>query len=149
MTHFQPSRPRLQQGSALIVAIFMLVVVALLGAFAIRIGMNQQQSSSLALIEARARTAAFSALEYGSYVVRTGGMAACANVPQPVPIPAQATTIRNNFSVQWQCSGASNPGIGTVYTITGMASIGTYGHPDYVRRTLVRRVSDIPLPGYW
>ncbi|HEU4603693.1 MAG TPA: hypothetical protein VFS24_17090 [Steroidobacteraceae bacterium] len=137
-----------QRGAALIVAVFMLVVVAVLGAFAINIGSNQQQSGTLALTQARAYSAAYSAVEYGSYLVRTGGSPSCPNALMPVPIPGAATAM-NNYVVRWRCTFVTTIGVGTVFTVTGIATYGAYGSPDYVQRAVMRRVSDIPPTGSW
>ncbi|HEU4601489.1 MAG TPA: hypothetical protein VFS24_05955 [Steroidobacteraceae bacterium] len=135
---------RRQRGSALLVALFLLIVVAGLGAVAIRIGSAQQQVSNLAIIEARANAAAYSALEYGSYIIKNGGPGNCA--VQPVPIPAAAATL-NGYTVVLRCTRLGTD-VGDVYDLTGTATHSVYGNPDFVQRTRHRRVSDIP-PGSW
>jgi MSHA biogenesis protein MshP len=133
-----------QRGSALLVALFLLIVVAGLGAMAIRIGATQQQVSNLTLIEARANAAAYSALEYGTYMIKNGGAANCTTLP--VPIPATAGAL-NGYAVVLRCTRLATDA-GDVYDLTGSATHSVYGNPDFVQRSRSRRVSNIS-PGSW
>jgi MSHA biogenesis protein MshP len=126
----QPRASRAQRGFSLVAALFLIVVVALLGAFAVRIGAGQQQTVNLALLSAKALAAANSGVEYGAHQALNVG--ACAN-----------TTLNltegglNGFTVSVTCSftphSVSTASV-NVYRIDATASMGTYGMPDFVSR---------------
>ena len=132
--------PPSQRGMALIAALFMIIVVAAFGAFALRIGANQQQTANLELLAHRAFAAANSGLEFGSSRAFTG---ACVN----------ADFILSNFTVTVTCTQTSHLIGGVprqIYYLRAVVRHGAYGTPDFVQRTLDRRVSDIPPPvGIW
>jgi MSHA biogenesis protein MshP len=135
---------RKQRGGALIVALFLVVVVAGLGAFAIRMGANQQQSANLELMEARVTAAAFSGLEYGSARAQ-GGF--CIAGPVAVALPGPPAGMRN-ITLTLACQQQTIFSGYQVYDLTARAFSGTYGNPDFTQRILKRRVSNIP-PGSW
>ena len=131
------------RGSALIAALFMIIVVAALGVFAMRIGSNQQQTANLALLISRADAAAYSGLEYAAR--RTKSNQPCGNVQ-----------LINGFSVSITCSPPVLHFVGAVqyrtFQLTSVAVSATsaYGNPDFVQRTMRRVVSEIPFPtGTW
>jgi MSHA biogenesis protein MshP len=119
-----------QKGSSLIPAIFLIVVITALGAFAIRIGNAQQSANDLSLLGERAQAAAQAGIEW-----------AAVRVPScPASSPATRFQV-NGYSVDVDCKalGVVQPD-GTNYAsyeITSTASLGTFGSPDYVRRTVV------------
>ena len=53
-------------GFSLVAAIFLIVVLAALGAFAVQIALTQYQGASAELLEARAQAAADAGIEYGA-----------------------------------------------------------------------------------
>lgn len=132
--------PPAQRGMALVAALFMIIVVASFGAFALRIGANQQQTANLELLADRAFAAANSGLELGSRHASTG---ACVN----------ANFVLNNFTVTVTCAQTPHLINGVprqIYYLRAVARHGAYGTPDFIQRTLDRRVSDIPPPfGIW
>jgi hypothetical protein len=135
---------RKQGGSALIVALFLIVVVAAFGVFALRIGVNQQQTANLGLLASRAAAAAFSGLEYGANRAFHNQCAALTLLPVRI----------DDFTVTVVCSGPTNhaigPGTYQVYDLSSTAVHGVYGTPDFVQRTRQRRVTNIPPgPGVW
>ena len=134
---------RSQGGSALIAAIFLIVVVASLGAFAIRTGLDQQHLSALSWLEVRADAAAYSGLEFASNRL-SGGALTC---PSPISLPA-ASPGMTGFSIRLECTDVSDSA-NTVYQITATAIYGNFGNPDYVQRARTRRVSRIGPAGNW
>ena len=122
---------------ALIAALFMIVVVASLGAFAIRIGANQDQTATLQLLTYRADAATMSGLEFLSYNALSN---VCAAVQPPL--------IVGSFNVTVRCAGPSDSAVETgtrrVYDLRAIAIHGVYGSPDFVSRTQTRRVSNVP-----
>lgn len=134
---------RAQQGAALIAVIFLIVVVAGMGAFAVRTGLEQQQMANLSLLEVRADAAAYSAIEFASHRLN-GGATSC---PAIVTLPPATSPGMNGFTVQLQCLDVTSAN--TVYQITATAIYGAFGNPDYVRRIRTRRVSRIGPTGSW
>jgi MSHA biogenesis protein MshP len=119
-----------QRGFSLIAVIFMIVVLAALGAFAVSISLSQQQTGNLALLEARTAAAAQAGIEYGAYLASTGTCVAS----QPLPLPGGAL---NGFVVTVKCAQPpTNHGTSHFsYVLTATAASGTYGTPDFVSRT--------------
>jgi MSHA biogenesis protein MshP len=125
------------RGFSLVAVLFLIVVIALLGAFAVRIGAGQQQTVNLALLGARALSAANSGIEYGAHQALVGGV--CANATLNLSEGAL-----NGFTVVVTCSPSSHSdGGGTnVYRINAAASFGTYGQSDYVSRQVFATFMD-------
>jgi MSHA biogenesis protein MshP len=131
--------PREHRGFALIGALFVLVVLAALGAFAVRINMTQQHAADLDLQQLRAAAALNAGVEYaatrllapggncGSLAnLNVGGYAVTFNA---VPC-AQAAYVVNGAPV-------------TIYTVTVTSSRGAYGTPEFVSRAATVRISSL------
>jgi MSHA biogenesis protein MshP len=135
-----------QQGAAMIAALFLIVVLAALGAFAVRIGVDQQQTANLQLMQYRARSAANAGLESWAYQTFTA-------LPAPTPCPAAAAApfVVGDFNVAVRCTRIDVDGSDYVYDVTADATIRTvaFGSPDFVRRSQSRRFSTFPAPGSW
>lgn len=126
-----------QRGAALIVALFLIVVLALLGAVAARMTAVQSQSVSLQLLSARALHAARAGIEWGAQRAVTGGV--CLN--STVTLPEAALT---GFIVDVSCTTSTHAEQGKVieiYRITSFSRRGIYGQPDYVSRRITSTVS--------
>ena len=128
------------RGFSLVAALFLIVVVALLGAFAVRIGAGQQQTVNLALLSAKALAAANSGIEYGAHQALNAG--SCAS-----------TTLNltegglNGFTVSVTCSFTPHTVSTTavnVYRIDATASMGAFGQPDFVSRHVYATFVDTP-----
>ena len=115
---------------------FLIVVVAALGVFAARLGANQQQVASLELAQFRAVAAANAGLEFWSNRINNNSNVACG-----------ATPAFDGHALAVVCTRIASAA-GIVYDITCTASRGTYGTPDFVRRSATRRVTTI-APGVW
>jgi Tfp pilus assembly protein PilX len=128
-----------QSGSALVATMFLLVVVGALGIFAARLQANQQQGSTLQLQEYRASLAAQSGLEFWSYHLANGGAALCpssgSNLP-PIPF--------SGFTVSASCTSFQTGAISVVYVVNSEAISGTFGTPDFVRRSATRQMQSSP-----
>lgn len=130
-----------QRGFSLVAALFLIVVLAMLGAFAIKISAGQQQTVNLALLGARALSAANAGIEWGAYeAVRNDACAASSTVNLNeaalsgfvVSVGCTRTAhIEQNLTMQ-------------VYDITASAHFGTYGQPDYVLRNVRARFTNVP-----
>lgn len=117
-----------QRGMALVAAIFLIVVLAALGMFAIRIGGAQQQTVNLGLLGDRAVAAANSGIEYAAYQAKQG---TCNGSQSKFKLSQEALT---DFQITVTCT---SPSAG-VFKYVSIASSGTYGSPDYVWRTVTR-----------
>ncbi len=136
----QQSPVRRQRGFALVAAIFLVVVLALLGIFLVRVSGVQNQTVNVALLGARAFEAARSGIEWGAFQALNA--ASCTT-----------TTLNfsegglNGFDVEVTCTSSTHSETGStynVYVIDAVASDGTYGQPDYVSRRMQATVTDAP-----
>jgi MSHA biogenesis protein MshP len=133
-----------QRGGVLVAALFLIVVLAGLGIFAIRLGTGQQQSVNLALLGFRAQAAADSGVELGAYrALKAAGCAPLLPLTTTVTVTLTEASL-SGFNVTVVCSH-SNHIVGTVtydvYRLDAIARSGTYGTPAYVARTATRTVS--------
>jgi MSHA biogenesis protein MshP len=122
----------LQHGFSLISAIFLLVVIAALGTFAVTISTAQQQSAALDVLGARAYQASRAGIDWGAYqVLQNGGCPAASQV-----LAAMPNTLAN-FRVQVDCLStpvSEASATVTLYQLTSTASQGTT--PNYVERQM-------------
>lgn len=138
-----PRLPRREQGMAIVAALFLIVVVAALGVLAVRMGADQQQTANLELLGLRANAAAYSGLEFGSNQISSGAW-----LPVPPAVPVVPPTI-DGFTVSISCDPPVQSVGGLVtFDLRATAVRGSYGQPDFVQRTLTRRVSNTGL-GTW
>jgi MSHA biogenesis protein MshP len=121
------------RGFSLISAIFLLVVIAALGTFAVTISTNQQQSAALDVLGSRAYQAARAGIEWGAYQALINN--SCVNTPSLSPMPNTLAA----FSVTVDCtSSAASEASATVtmYELTSTAKQGTQATPNYVERKM-------------
>ena len=129
-----------QKGFSLIPALFLVVVLASLGAVAVRIGGVQGQTVNLDMQGTRAYAAARAGMEWAAYQALVN--ASCATVTIPLNEGGLA-----GFSVDTVCTSTSHAegaGTTTVYAIEAFAQGGTYGTPDYASRRIRATVTDAP-----
>ena len=132
--------PRAQGGLALIGALFVLVVLAALGAFAVRIDMTQQHAAELELQELRARAALDAGVEYAAARLLASSANNCGTLAN------FNNYFVGGFSVTFGCALLQpRPQVNGVtvnlYTVNVTASQGVYGTPDFVSRTARIRIS--------
>lgn len=121
--------PQRARGFALVPAIFLIVVLASLAAFAVRLGSQQQQTISLAVQGARGLAAANAGIEWAAWRALNG---TCANGSLAL---AEGALV--GFTVDVTCSATSIAEGGLTvnsYVLEATATAGVYGGPDYVRR---------------
>lgn len=133
---------KVHRGFSLVSAIFLLVVIAALGTFAVTLSTTQQQSAALDVMGARAYQAARAGIEWGAYqVINPAGVIACGTFAAPVATTVILTgTTLQNFTVTVNC-GNSGPiteaGVPvTIYQLTSLASQGTPATSSYVERQM-------------
>jgi MSHA biogenesis protein MshP len=127
-----------QRGFSLVSAVFLLVVLAGLGAFAVRLNTLQQQTVTGGLRAAQALQAARTGVSWAAYrAVATG---ACAGGTLTLAEGAAA-----GFRVTVQCTERTHlEGASTVrvFVFDVRAEAGAYGGPDYVSRRLQTKITD-------
>ena len=131
--------PQSQQGFSLIAAIFLLVVLAGLGAYAVRLNTLQQQSVTAALRSAQAFEAARTGAAWGAFRAVNLGLCGAASLT----LTEGAAT---GFRVSVQCTQSSHVEGTTavrVFVLDVRAEAGVYGGPDYVSRRLQTKVTDV------
>jgi Tfp pilus assembly protein PilX len=131
------SRSR-QRGVSLVSAVFLIVVLASLAAFAVRVSVLQQQTVNSSLLAAQAFHAARSGIAWGAQRALSTGW--CAS--QTLSLSEAGT---NGFTVEVQCSQSTHNEAGAfinIYILDVLAHAGTYGGPDYVSRRIQAKVTD-------
>ena len=138
-----PRRSSSQQGFSLISAIFLLVVIAALGTFAVTLSTTQQQSDALDVLGARGYQAARAGIEWAAFNVTQSP----ANAPAAWSGCAQNTTplgtLGGNlsaFTVTVNCAAASYVEAAStiwIYDISAVAVTGgSPGSPGYIERVI-------------
>ena len=126
-----PSILKNNTGFTLVQAVFILVVLSLLGVAMMRLIGVQSSTSVFALQGARAYQAARSGLEWGAAQASAGNS-------------CNGTMTVEGFVVNVNCSNQSfteGPiGPYDVYRINATAAFGTYGSPDFVSRRAEMKV---------
>jgi MSHA biogenesis protein MshP len=130
------------RGFSLIAAVFLLVVVALLGTYMVTIGTTQQMTATLSLLSSRAVFAAESGMQWSeAYVLKNNS---CFGTPDNFSLSGGAA---GGYTVTATCSSVSaTEGTDTynVFKLTATAMHGTLGSPDYVQRKLRATVTTAP-----
>jgi MSHA biogenesis protein MshP len=129
--------PRKHRGFALIGALFVLVVLAALGAFAVRINMTQQHDADLGLQQLRAEAAVNSGVDYAAARLTAG--ANCGNLmAENLNVGGYAVTFIPCVNMPpYLVNGVTV----NIYAITVASSRGAYGTPEFVSRSSTVRVS--------
>jgi MSHA biogenesis protein MshP len=125
---------RSQRGFSLVSAIFLIVVLAALGAFAARLNVLQQQTVTAALRADQAFQAARAGVAWAAYLALHGGGCGAATLNLP-----------EGYRVTVQCSQSSHVEGATplnVFVIDARAEAGGYGGPDYVSRRVQAKITD-------
>ena len=132
-----------QDGFSLIAAVFLIVVLAALGAFAVRVAMSQYQSASLEPLEARTQAAANTGIGYAAGLALGPAGTCSANSLAPVAgFVVRLTCVRTTHQMNTGSPPSPTPYFG--YALSSSASHGTYGQPNYVARTVTRNVTNAP-----
>lgn len=123
----------LNRGFAMVSAIFLMVVLALLGAMMVTMSNSQQVAAVRDTAGTRAYYAARAGIEWGAFQALQNGVCSTGALPGAV-----AAT---GFSVQVACSRSLPPydeggTTVTIFQITATATTGTLGQHDYAERQL-------------
>jgi MSHA biogenesis protein MshP len=121
------------RGFALVSAIFLLVVLALLGGMMLTMSNSQQISAVRDTLGTRAYFAARAGLEWGSYqVLQNNSCSASTALPNAVTATGFSVQVSCNASGPYDEAGTPL----TVYQITSTATTGTLGRHDHAERQL-------------
>ena len=138
----QPPILRREDGFSLVLAIFILVVLAVLGVYMVTLSGVQAFTPAFAIQGAQAYQAADSGIEWGIYEATTPP-GACGSFP---PSAGKDLTV-GAFKVHVTCSATPFSEGGdnfNSYEITALAETGTYGQPDYISRQVDTKVTGAP-----
>lgn len=127
-----------QHGFSLVSAVFLLVVLAGLGVYAVRLNTLQQQTVTAGLRGAQAFHAARAGVAWGAYTALNGG--GCGTSTLNLTEGAAA-----GFRVAVQCTERTHTeGASTirVFVFNVRAEGGVYGGPDYVSRRVQTKITD-------
>ncbi|MDD2775681.1 MAG: hypothetical protein PHU06_06985 [Gallionella sp.] len=132
----------LQRGFSLISAIFLLVVIAALGVFAVTLSTTQNQSQTMDVMGARAYQAALAGLEWAAFQVANSPISSpIATLCATSFVPNTATALGGNlapFSVTVNCrttSAVEGASMIWVYNISSVAqTVGVAGDVNYVEQ---------------
>ncbi len=127
-----------QRGFSLVPALFLLVVLAALGAVAVRLSAIEHQTFVLALQSSRAYAAAQAGIEWSSYQALVNGSCGNSSV-------ALTEGGLSGFTVDTTCSSSTHSEgalTTSVYVLEAFAYSGVYGAPDYVSRRVRATVTD-------
>lgn len=123
-----------QHGFSIVMAIFILVVLGLLGGYMLRFSGVQLSTFNAALLGARAYQAAHAGIEWGMARIGNGG--SCADVAAQT---AMSFNGLDGFSVRMACSSQNFSEADktfTVYRISALSQFAAYSSSDYVTRQL-------------
>lgn len=130
-----------QRGMSLVVALFIVVVLGLLAAFAVSIGTSQRETATLRLAADRATQAARAGTEWAGTRALVNNACAASTV---LNLNQGAL---NGFRVTVTCS-ATNHSEGAVnyrmFDVRSFAQYGRFGAAGYVSKTLAARFTNAP-----
>lgn len=132
-----------QAGFTLMSAIFILVILTLIGTFIVSIASLSRSSDTLAMQGTRAYYAARSGLEWGIYKVAPAGGAPPYNCPTSPTTLTFSQGAMAGFTATITCAQTQFTEAGASYNmfqITSLAQYGTAGSLDYVSRRLYATV---------
>jgi MSHA biogenesis protein MshP len=148
--HGGARRRGVQRGMSLVAALFVVVVLAMLGTFAVRVGAAGQQDVNTELMAARALAAARAGFEFGAYRALSVPPAPCLTHPVTSISPTtlnltQSALTGFTANVSWACENHMVNGTQyQTFRISVFAQRGTYGTPDYVAQRLAKTVTNAP-----
>lgn len=135
-------KTRLQDGFSLVSAIFLLVVIAALGAFAVTLSTTQHQSAALDVMGSRAYQAARAGIEWAAFYVSQSPASSPTAWTGCVPTTSLGSLggTLMPFTVTVNCSPASHVEAAStiwIYDVSASAVAGgSPGDPSYVERVI-------------
>jgi len=135
-----------QRGMSLVVAIFLITVIASLAAFAVTVGTATRESENLQLQADRAMAAARAGAEWAAY--RALRQTSCPGPTNPTAFPLTQGAL-SGFRVTVTCrqSPLQTEGVLVPYRVFDIVSIAqwsNFGAANYAYRQVTTRVSSAP-----
>jgi MSHA biogenesis protein MshP len=151
MTRIPSAQRRHERGFALVAAIFIVVVLALLGIMMVTIGGMQRATATTAVRGTQAYYAARSGVEWAIFGAINNIAATCGAAPSTLTTNTFTLAVNglNGYTVSVVCSYTPHRERGNtynVYLITSTVTSGNFGDVDYVSRVLQSTVTDAPAP---
>jgi MSHA biogenesis protein MshP len=121
------------RGFAMVSAIFLMVVLALLGGLMVSMSNTQQISATRDTLGTRAYYAARAGLEWGAYqALQNGSCAGSSALPNAVAATGFSVTVACSTTGPYDEGGSTV----TLYQVTATATTGTLGRHDHAERQL-------------
>lgn len=138
-----------ERGFALVAAVFIVVVLAMLGIMIVTIGGMQRSTVSAAVQGARAYHAARAGMEWGIHQAINNRAPTCGATPSTDTTNSFNLNVAGlaGFSVTVVCRYTEHRERGDdyfVFLVTSTATSGTFGNADYVSRRIQVSVTDAP-----
>lgn len=133
-----------QRGVALVGAIFVVVILGMLGLYMVTLSGVEHATTSQAVVASRVYYGAKAGLEWGIHQA-IGPTSAVCNASTPLAtingLDGVAVTVTCTCTyTATACTSAAN----SVYYLTSTAEYGTYGNADYAKRVLEATVTNLP-----
>ncbi len=126
--------PAKQSGFGIVTAIFILVVLGLLGGYMVRVSGVEHATTTYTLQSTRAYQAARAGLGWAISKISAGGSCADVNAQTALTLPdLTGFTVTLTCTLTTTIEGSTSPAI---YQINALSQLGTYGSADYVSREL-------------
>jgi MSHA biogenesis protein MshP len=131
-----------QRGMSLVVAIFLITVIASLAAFAVTVGTATRESENLQLQSDRAMAAARAGMEWAAYQMRVSGVCPQGNFPL-------TQGALNGFRVtitRLSDTGPHEPPLNyRICSVRSFAQWGNFGANNYASRTIEKTIISAPF----
>lgn len=128
---------RTDSGFAMVTAIFLLVVLAALGAFMVTLSGTHQATPFQSINATRVYFGAKAGVDWG---IQQAIAASSCVASTPLTLTGNGL---NGVTATVTCTSTAHTG-GNVYRITSTATRGTFGNIDYARRRMEATVTNIP-----
>lgn len=140
---------RSQRGSSLVIAIFLIVIIASLAAFAVTAGASTRDRTNLQLQADRAQAAARAGTEWAAYralVLNTPNCNAVTPATNSTTLALNQGSLRGfRVLVTTTCTRHTEGAVNySVWDVTAFAQWSNFGAADYASKTLVGRYSNAP-----
>jgi MSHA biogenesis protein MshP len=123
-----------EAGFSIVIAMFILVVLGLLGSYMVRLSGVQQDTGNYALQGARAYQAARAGIEWAVARINNGGSCADVNAQSALSFAGiNGFTVKLSCSSQTYSEGNQNP---VIYTIDALSQYMNYASSDYASREI-------------
>lgn len=123
-----------QRGFSIVMAIFILVVLGLLGGYMVRMSGVQLGTFNDAYLGAKAYQAARAGIQWSIARINNGGACADINAQSAMNFDGlSGLTVRLSCSNQSYSEANDNP---SIYRLNALSQYGSYTNPDYVAREI-------------